>query len=292
MLSLFGGIETGLQALQELNIPIEEYHSFEILPAAIKVTQKNFPFVVQHGDVRDADFSEFIGFDMVIAGSPCQNRSRARKEDKNVHNGLAGDKSSLFWYFAKALEVIKPKWFMLENVISEMPEDDETITKTVGVQPIMINSNLFSAQDRERLYWTNIPIAPLPTGCNIVLGNIMETNVAEKYYYNKPFEFHGDDKKIIATLQVNSMDMSKRVYNRNFKCGTLTCISGGYQEKKVWDNGRIRKLTEIEYERLQTLPDNYTGGCGLSYTARCSLCGNGWTKDVIKHIFKGLLENT
>lgn len=292
MLSLFGGIETGLQALQELNIPVEEYHSFEILPAAIKVTQKNFPFVVHHGDVRDTDFSEFIGFDMVIAGSPCQNRSRARKEDKNVHNGLAGDKSSLFWCFAKALEVIKPKWFMLENVISEMPEDDETITKTVGVQPIMINSNLFSAQDRERLYWTNIPIAPLPTECNIVLGNIMETNVAEKYYYNKPFEFHGDDKKIIATLQVNSMDMSKRVYNRIFKCGTLTCISGGYQEKKVWDNGRVRKLTEIEYERLQTLPDNYTSGCGLSYTARCSLCGNGWTKDVIKHIFKGLLENT
>lgn len=290
MLSLFGGIETGLQALQELNIPIEEYHSFEILPAAIKVTQKNFPFVVHHGDVRDTDFSEFIGFDMVIAGSPCQNRSRARKEDKNVHNGLAGDKSSLFWCFAKALEVIKPKWFMLENVISEMPEDDETITKTVGVQPIMINSNLFSAQDRERLYWTNIPIAPLPTECNIVLGDIMETNVAEKYYYNKPFEFHGDDKKIIATLQVNSMDMSKRVYNRIFKCGTLTCISGGYQEKKVWDNGRVRKLTEIEYERLQTLPDNYTDGCGLSYTARCSLCGNGWTKDVVKHIFKGLQE--
>ena len=247
--------------------------------------------MVHHGDVRDANFSEFIGFDIVIAGSPCQNRSRARKEDKNIHNGLEGDKSSLFWCFVKALEVIKPKWFMLENVISEIPEDDKTITKTVGVQPVMINSNLFSAQDRERLYWTNIPIAPLPTKCNIVLDDIMETDVAEKYYYNKPFEFHDENKKIIATLQVNSMDMSKRVYNRIFKCGTLTCISGGYQEKKVWDNGRVRKLTEIEYERLQTLPDNYTGGCGLSYTARCSLCGNSWTKDVIKHIFKGLIES-
>ena len=246
VLSLFGGIETGLQALLELGIPIEEYHSFEILPAAIKVTQKNFPFVIHHGDVREADFTRFKGFDLILAGSPCQNRSRARKEDKNVHNGLAGDKSSLFWCFAKALEVIKPKWFMLENVVSEMPEDDETITKTVGVQPIMIDSNLFSAQDRERLYWTNIPIAPLPTECNIVLDDIMESNVAEKYYYNKPFEFHGDDKKIIATLQVNSMDIVKRVYNRIFKCGTLTCISGGYQEKKVWDNGRIRRLTEIE----------------------------------------------
>ena len=194
----------------------------------------------------------------------------------------------MFWCFVKALEVVKPKWFLLENVVSEIPEDDQTITDTVGVEPVMIDSNLFSAQDRERLYWTNIPIAPLPTSCDIVLGDIMETNVAEKYYYNKPYIFNGDDKKIIATLQVNSMDMSKRVYNRIFKCGTLTCISGGYQEKKVWDNGRIRKLTEIEYERLQTLPDGFTDGCGLSYTARCSLCGNSWTTDVIKHILSGL----
>ena len=288
VLSLFGGIETGLQALLELGIPIEEYHSFEILPAAIKVTQKNFPFVIHHGDVREADFTRFKGFDLILAGSPCQNRSRARKEDKSVHSGLKGDKSSLFWCFAKALEVVKPKWFLLENVVSEIPDDDQTITDTVGVKPVMIDSNLFSAQDRERLYWTNIPIAPLPTSCDTVLGDIMEQNVAEKYYYNKPYIFNGDNKKIIATLQVNSMDMSKRVYNRIFKCGTLTCISGGYQEKKVWDNGRIRKLTEIEYERLQTLPDNFTGGCGLSYTTRCSLCGNSWTKDVIKHILSVL----
>lgn len=100
--------------------------------------------------------------------------------------------------------------------MSEIPDDDQTITDTVGVKPVMIDSNLFSAQDRERLYWTNIPIAPLPTSCDTVLGDIMETNVAEKYYYNKPYTFNGDDKKIIATLQVNSMDMSKRVYNRIF----------------------------------------------------------------------------
>ena len=100
------------------------------------------------------------------------------------------------------------------------------------------------------------------------------------------------NKKVCATLKVNTMEMLKRIYNPTFKCATLTCISGGYQEKKVMDNGRPRKLTEIEYERLQGLPDNYTNeiinGRKISYTKRCSLCGNAWTLPVIKHIFSGL----
>lgn len=114
----------------------------------------------------------------------------------------------------------------------------------------------------------------------------MVESVPEKDYYDKPFIFHGDDKKVIATLQINTHDLLKRVYNPKFKCATLTCVNGGYQEKKVWDNERIRKLSPVEYERLQTLPDGYTEG--YSDNVRRSLCGNGWTKDVIKHIFKGL----
>lgn len=284
---MFGGLETGLLALQELGIPIEEYHTYEIHQPAIEITSKYFPFIIYHGNVVNEDWTKYKGFDLVIAGSPCQNRSRARKEDKEINSGLKGDKSSLFWEFHKAVQIIKPTYFFLENVVSEMPDDDNTISEALGVQPKLINSNLFSAQDRERLYWSNIPLLPLPNSCNTVIKDIMETNVDEKYFYNKPFVFNGADKKIIATLQVNSMEMSKRVYNPNFKCGTLTRVSGGYQEKKVWDNGRVRKLTPIEYERLQTLPDNYT--YGYSDNIRRSLCGNGWTKDVIKHYFKGLL---
>ena len=288
VLSLFGGIETGLLALQELEIPIAEYHTYEILPAAIKVSKKNFPFIVYHGDVRDADFNEYKGFDLILGGSPCQNRSRIRKETPEIHSGLQGDKSSLFWCYAKAIEIVKPKWFLLENVVSELPEDDDTITRTLGVKPVLINSNVFSAQDRERLYWTNIPLSHPPLSCPTVIKDIMDFDVPEKYYYNKDFIFNGEDKKIIATLKINTTEMCQRVYNPNFKCGTLTCITGGYQEKKVWDNGRIRKMTEQEYEKLQTLPAGFTDGCGLSYTARCSLCGNGWNKDTIKFILKGL----
>lgn len=267
---------------------IDEYHSFEILPEAIKVTKKNFPFVVHHGDVRESDYKEFIGFDLVIGGSPCQNRSRVRKENDKIHSGLQGDKSCLFWDYVRAVQTVKPKYFFLENVISEMPDDDDTITQTLGVQPIKVNSNIVSAQDRERLYWTNIPYIKneFPDSSDLVIKDIMQTEVPEKYYYNKSFQFNGDDKKIIATLQLNTTEMCCRVYNPAYKCGMLTCISGGYQEKKVYDKGRIRKMTETEYERLQTLPDGFTDGCGLSYTKRCSLCGNGWTKDVIKLFFK------
>lgn len=165
-------------------------------------------------------------------------------------------------------------------------ESKAVITSLFGVEPVYIDSNLFSAQDRPRLYWTNIPVLPLPKSNDVVLQDIMESDIAEKYYYNKPFVFHGEDKKVIATLQVNSHDISKRVYNPKFKCATLTCINGGYQEKKVFDNGRIRKLTPLEYERLQTLDDQYT--YGLSDNVRRSLCGNGWTVNAITHIFMGL----
>lgn len=288
VLSLFDGIGTGMLALRELGFEIDEFHAFEIAPAAIKICEKNLPFVVHHGDVRECDFKEFEGFDLVMGGSPCQNRSKARIESKEVHSGIKGDKSILFWDFVRALRVGKPKWFFMENVVSALPDDDATISAELGVEPIMVDSNTVSAQDRKRLYWTNIPYVKeeLPTEpCNLCIADIMEKNVDEKYFYKKPFTFLGENKKIIAELQVNTMAMSKRVYNPKFKCGTITCIGGGYNEKKVFDDGRVRKMTPLEYERLQTLPDGYTDGLGLSYTARCSACGNAWTKDVVKLFF-------
>lgn len=115
----------------------------------------------------------------------------------------------------------------------------------------------------------------------------MIDDAPEKDYYNKPYIFNGKDKRVIATIQDNWLDIMKRVYNPDFKCATLTCVSGGHQEKKVWDRGRIRKLSPVEYERLQTLPDGFTEG--YSDNVRRTLCGNGWTKEVIKHIFKGLI---
>ena len=120
----------------------------------------------------------------------------------------------------------------------------------------------------------------------------MEPEVDEKYFYKKDFEIISMNKKVCASLKVNTTEMCKRIYNPNFKMATLTCVSGGYQEKKVLDNGRPRKLTEIEYERLQGVPDNFTSvimnGKKVPYSKRCSLMGNAWNEPTIEHIFRGL----
>ena len=294
VLSLCGGVETGLYALQKLGIPISEYHTYEILPEAIAVSKSHFPFIVHHGDLYDADFSNYVGFDLLLAGTCCQSLSRVRIEDKGVNNGLAG-KSKIFYKAFEALQLIKPQYFMFENVIPSSDDDLNEMNRCIGVAPILVDSSRFSAQNRERYYWTNIPLGELPEDSPLVLKDIMENNVDEKYFYKKDFRIINMDKRVCAELLVNTTDMCKRIYNPDFKCCTLTCISGGYQEKKVLDHGRPRKLTETEYERLQGLPDGYTdvllNGKRISYSKRCSLMGNGWNEPTVEWILSGLKEN-
>ena len=293
VLSLCGGVETGLYALQQLGIPVKEYHTYEILPEAIAVSQYHFPFVVHHGDLYEADFDQFKGFDLLLAGTNCQSLSRCRIEDKSVNSGLDG-KSKIFFRAVEALKAIQPKYFMFENVIPSNDEDLKTMTEHIGVDPILIDSGRFCAQNRERYYWTNIPLGELPEESPLVLKDVMENNVDEKYFYKKDFEIIDMNKRVCAELKVNTMEMLRRIYNPEFKCCTLTCVNGGYQEKSVMDHGRPRKLTEIEYERLQGLPDNFTkvkvNGRYLPYSKRCSLMGNGWTEPVIEWILKGIGE--
>lgn len=276
-------------ALEREKIDVNTYFASEINKDSIRIAQKNHPDIIQLGNVLDLTKEKIKSLgkiDILLGGSPCENLTICAIDRPEVSNGLEGKKSSLFYKYAEILEWINPKYFLLENVASMKEENKNTISRILSVESVMINSNLLTAQDRERLYWTNILNVTLPEDKRIVLKDILEENVAEKYYYNKPFTFHGYDKKIIATLEVNSHDIVKRVYNPNNKCGTLTAINGGYQEKKVFDKGRVRKLTPIEYERLQTLPDNYT--YGVSESSRRSLCGDGWTIDVVAHILKNI----
>lgn len=272
---------------------MKEYHTYEILPEAIAVSQYHFPFVVHHGDLYEADFEQFKGFDLLLCGSCCQSLSRIRIEDEQVNNGLKG-KSSIFFKAIECLRAIQPKYFMFENVIPSREEDLNTMTECIGVDPLLIDSAIFGAQSRERYYWTNIPLGELPEESPLVLKDVMENNVNEKYFYKKDFEIIDMKKRVCAELKVNTMEMLRRIYNPEFKCCTLTCVNGGYQEKSVMDHGRPRKLTEIEYERLQGLPDNFTkvkvNGRYLPYSKRCSLMGNGWTEPVIEWILKGIGE--
>lgn len=293
VLSLCGGVETGLYALQKLGIPVSEYHTYEILPEAIAVSSYHFPWIIHHGDLYDSDFTKFKDFDLILAGTCCQSLSKIRADDTKISNGLSG-KSKIFYKAIEALKVVNPKWFMFENVIPKNKNDLEEMSDLIGVQPIMIDSGIFSAQNRERYYWTNIPLKEITNKSNLVLKDVMESDVDEKYFYKYDFKSVDMSKRVCTELYINSMEMNKRVYNPEYKCCTLTCVNGGYNEKKVLDNGRPRKLTEIEYERLQGLPDGYTDVLvnekKLSYSKRCSLMGNGWNEPTIEYILCGLKD--
>lgn len=284
VLSLFDGISCGMVALERAGIPVERYVAYEIDQNAIKISEKNYPQIEHCGDVTKADFTQYQGFDLVIGGSPCQSLSIVQSKTRQHLDG----KSKLFFEFVRALEEVKPKYFLFENVASMNEESKQVISGLLGCDPIFIDSKDFSAQERPRFYWTNIPLNSSHTKSKAVLGDIIESNVPEKYFYNHPLENIDLSKQVCATMVYKNHDMHKRIFNPAFKCHTLTTCGGGNTQKKVFVNGRARKLTPIEYERLQTLPDNYTAG--VSDGARYTACGNGWTVDVIAYILTQLKE--
>lgn len=285
VLSLFDGISCGRVALERAGIPVERYVAYEIDPNAIKISRKNWSDIEHCGDVTTADFTQYHGFELLIGGSPCQSLSIVKSKTRQHLDG----KSKLFFEFVRAIEEVKPKYFLFENVASMNDESKSIISELLGCDPVFIDSKTFSAQQRPRYYWTNIPFpVVLPPNCPDVLKDILqpESEIPESFYYSALLLDVDMSKQVCATLDIKINEMHKRVFNPDFKCHTLTCVSGGHQQKKVLVNNRCRKLTAVEYERLQTLPDNYTEG--VSSGARYSSVGNGWTVDVIAYILQGL----
>ena len=187
-------------ALQRANVPVEEYIAYEIEPSAINISLKNYPDIKQCGDVCTADFSKYIRIDLHIGGSPCVDLSNY-KFYRNDVKGLDGDKSSLFYHYVRAFREVNPKWFLLENVAVMQNKWRDIISEELGVLPIEINSADFSAQERPRYYWTNIPVSVYPKK-NILLKDIVESaeSVPAKYWYNRDFIYNGPDKKVACTL--------------------------------------------------------------------------------------------
>ena len=279
VLSLFDGISCGKLALERAGIPVERYVAYEIEPNAIKISKKNYPKIEHCGDVTTADFAQYRGFDLLIGGSPCQSLSIVQSKTRQHLDG----KSKLFFEFVRAKEEMCPKWFLFENVASMNNESKQVITELLGCEPIFIDSGDFSAQERPRYYWTNIPVLLDYKKSKAVLADVLENEVDQKYYYDHPLLNVDLSKQVCATMDFKNHDMHKRIFNPSFKIHTLTCCGGGNTQKKVYINGKARKLTPLEYERLQTLPDNYTAGVANGH--RYSAIGNGWTVDVIAHIF-------
>ena len=308
VLSLFDGMSGGQLALQKAGLQVDKYYSCEIDEYAQSVTRYNFPNTIFLGDVTKVDFSKLKDIDIVIAGSPCQDLSFAKGNGK----GLEGSRSSLFYKFVEAIEVCKPEYFLLENVKMKQ-EWKDIISDLLGVQPIFINSADFSAQNRQRLYWTNIPVYTW-TPCNDKLQDILETGQVDRdkshcldanYFkggnLKSYFEKHRRQLVFNRCIQVGEADIKgrdilKRVYSPEGKAPTLTTCGGGHREPKVYVPPlQWRKLTPIECERLQTVPDNYTSKgvrdgkeVKISNTQRYKMLGNGWTIDVIAHIFESL----
>ena len=290
VLSLFDGISCGMVALERAGVKVDVYYASEIDKNAIAISQKNYPNIVRLGDVTkwrewDIPWSEI---DLLIGGSPCQSLSITQSKTRQ---GLDG-KSKLFFEFVDVLNHLKSLnpdiMFLFENVASMSEESKKAIEDCLGAKLIYQNSDAFSAQDRPRLYATSTGFVPVNKPSKLVIRDIMEKDVNEKYFYKCDFDYIGE-KSVSAILHINGHDILKRVHSPNFKCHTLTTCGGGNTQKKVLDNGRPRKLTPIEYERLQTLPDNYTKGVADSH--RYTALGNGWTVDVIVHILKYLLVN-
>lgn len=304
VLSLFDGISIAQQALKELNIPVEKYYASEIDKYAIKITQNNFPNTIQLGDVRNISINNnhFIDkdIDLLIGGSPCQDLSIAKKG----REGLAGSRSGLFFEYARILKEFKPKYFVLENVNSMPKEAKETITKELfGIEPVMINASLVSAQNRKRLFWIGKLVGDTykqvkieqPKDKGILLRDILEPKVDERYYIKEKsntIRVSGRGSGIndrhnwdtIRIGQIGNGGQGDRIYSQKGKSVTLSANGGeGLINLKTQ---QIRKLTPIECERLQSLPDNYTEG--VSNTQRYKALGNGFNCEVIKHILTNL----
>lgn len=345
VLSLFDGMSCARIALDRAGIAVTSYKASELDKYAIKVSHENYPDIEQLGDVCDVKAEDVGEVDLLIGGSPCQDLSFAGK-GKGLKEGT---RSSLFFEFVRLKNELNPKYFILENVRMKQ-ENQDIISKYLGVKPKQFNSSLVSAQNRNRLFWTNIDF-DLPDDKGIILSDILEDEVDDKFlagknliinykggnqlnpnYKSQANTIHDSKGKSgvlcagthgyangyvqsciqVGEADIKGFDIIKRVYSPEGKAPTLTTMGGGHREPKVmtspireksktvrsggrgsydrheWDSVdklHWRKLTPLECERLQTVPDNYTNH--VSNTQRYKMLGNGFTVDVIAHILKG-----
>jgi site-specific DNA-cytosine methylase len=271
VLSLFDGMSCGQIALNRAGIKYENYYASEIEEAPIKVTQYNYPDTIQLGSVLDVKVSDLPKIDLIFGGSPCQSFS-------SFGNGSGFDgKSGLFWEYVRILNDIKKEnpnvLFMLENV-NMKKEWKDIISKELGVEPIVFNSNLVSAQNRDRLYWTNIKFE-LPEDKGILYKNVLDNTIPFREL--KPFMNNkwGDKSRIDKGVNWINNNKSNCLTTKN-------CHTNQYLLNE--DKTMMRLMNANEFERLQTIPEGYTSI--VSNTDRYKMIGNGWTVDVIAHIFK------
>ena len=301
VLSLFDGLSCGQIALNRVGIKYDKYFASEVDKHAIKVTQHNYPDTIQLGDVTKVKGSDLPKIDLLFGGSPCQGFSFAGKQ-----LNFEDPRSKLFFEFVRLKNELQPKYFLLENVVMKQ-EFQDIITEYLGVEPIKINSNLVSAQTRERLYWTNIPNINQPEDLGITLNDILEDigvngEVFDRTKLNKATilgrrlneqgkrDDYNKNIPISQCLEVRASNRDKsNCITTVAKDNVLTTMSIGRHVDAFKKKLPFRYYTIKEYCRLQTVPDDYFDGVVSENQIR-KMIGNGWTVDVIAHIFKEIKE--
>jgi DNA-cytosine methyltransferase len=291
VLSLFDGMSCGQIALNNLGIQIDNYFASEIDKNVIELTKKNFPNTNHIGDVLNIKGSDLPKIDLLIGGSPCQGFSFAGKQ-----LNFEDPRSKLFFEFVRLLEETKPKYFLLENV--KMKKDfQDVISKYLGVEPVMINSAKFTAHDRKRLYWTNIPLSEIEDK-KIYLKDILDKKTDESLYLRddiaeryEPTENYKEVNEKSCVIGKLSKYQGDRVFDVNCKASSLSASggnNGGGGCNIIFDpkTNKLRKLSVSECSRLQGVPEGYMDG--FKPTAMYKALGNGWTVDVIQYIFKNI----
>ena len=290
VLSLFDGISCGMVAAERAGLKIDNYYAYEIDQNAIKISQKNYPSIIHCGNVFDGNFTQYNNIDLLLGGSPCTYWSVAQKANKRetISEGIGWE---LFKQYVRALTEEKPKYFLYENNKSMSNSIRDEITKYLGVAPILINSALVSAQNRNRYYWTNIPNVYLPDDRGILLKNIIESGSVDREkslcLTRRYAGFSGSQSCLCRRYFGKSM--SQAVFE-----GSIDEIKAKYKNNPYFesDEKNIRQMTVKECERLQTLPDDYTNVDGVSKVKRYEAIGNGWTVDVIAYILKNIADNS
>ena len=276
VLSLFDGMSCGQIALQKAGIKVNQYFASEIKPHAIKVTQHNFPNTIQIGSVLDVKASDLPKIDLLIGGSPCQDFSSANKEKL----GLQGEKSGLFYEYLRLLKECEPKYFLLENVAMD-DYSYAAISEMLGTYPTNINSELVSGQLRQRSYWTNIgpesfdlfgnrySMIPQPRNKKIKFQDVLENGYTDRL-----------KARCILESESRPLVSKDKLFRRYNELGFINIV---FDNPNCEYNENIRILTQTELERLQTVPEGYTSL--LKRNDAACLLGDGWTVDVIAHIF-------
>ena len=294
VISCFAGIGCGELGLKRQNIAVDNVYAYEIDKYAESVNRYHNPDTVFLGDITKwKEHTELISddVDLIMGGSPCQDLSIAGKRA-----GLDGARSGLFWTFVEMIKHYKPKYFLLENVASMSGENRDIITEAMGVEPVLINAALVSAQQRERLFWTNLPYTSLEDKRifvkDILLDKEHQLKAGFKSLQLRKIETGVciNQPKRLGEID-NKKSQNYRVYSVYGKAPTLNAKHIG-SDAKFFCDGSLIRLNPIECERLQTLEDDYTkygmsdeGLQKISNSQRYKMVGNGWCVDVVSEAF-------